>query len=79
MGQFDVDQTKNGFTAPKKAVSGRFASCKSEGEEHFWHLRVSQKTVYNIKKAMTTENKVSTGSLVLVGAIRSEILNFMMP
>ena len=28
MGQFDVDQTENGFAAPKKVESGRFASCK---------------------------------------------------
>ena len=25
MGQFDVDQTENGFAAPKKVESGRFA------------------------------------------------------
>ena len=78
MGQFDVDQTENGFAAPKKVESGRFAFCKSEGENHFWHVGVSLKTVYNIKKAMTTENgiKRKSGS---GGNNKKEILYFMMP
>ena len=42
MGQFDVPQTENGFAAPKKVESGRFASCKIEGEKHFSHVGVSQ-------------------------------------
>ena len=78
MGQFDVDQTENGFAAPKKVESGRFASCKSEGEKYFWHVGVSLKTVYNSKKAMTTENgiKKKSGS---GGSNKKEIIYFMMP
>ena len=73
MGQFDVDQTENGFAAPKKVESGRFAFCKSEGENHFWHVGVSLKTVYNIKKAMTTENSIKR-KLGSGGSNKKEIL-----
>ena len=78
MGQFGVDQTENGFTSPKKAESGWYALCKSEGKEHFWHVGVSLKTVYNIKKAMTTEDVINrkSGSC---GSNKKKILYFMMP
>ena len=78
MGQFEEYQTENGFASPKKAESGRYAFCKSEGKNHFWHEGVSLKTVYNIKKAMTTENgiKRKSGS---GGSNKKEILYFMMP
>ena len=62
----------------KKLESGRFALCKIEGKKHFCHVGVSLKTVYSVKKAMTTENGITrkSGS---GGSNKIEIMYFMMP
>ena len=51
---------------------------QNKGEKHFWDVGVSLKTVYIIKKVMTTENGIKRKS----GSgenNKKEILYFMMP